>query len=299
LGDTGSEFAGLVTLIIFFCGIVGVIGFKIIDRIEARRAASGKSETLPSAKKDHQAGAGTTETTKPLTGKAGRRALVILGLLLVGLVIVTLPVILLHDTPPVYQLGQAGNAGSWKLVVKSYQQPGQFLKLTPDQKVESSPVVSPSTSPTTPTRSSLNAGNEVTGSGLNNGGSESNSLGSNPAQTLPKARGTWLVVELELENTGNSTLSANSFDFEAIDSRGNLYQVDNSAVIKAFLATQAEKSVIEGTAKPFTQLGEAVDPGKAVQLEMVFDIDPVASGIELIFKQGSNPHFKVTPGQPR
>lgn len=92
------------------------------------------------------------------------------------------------------------------------------------------------------------------------------------------AAGTWLVVPVELTNTGAANFGVNSWDFRLTDAAGHRYAVSDDLGALAYSAYAGGLT-----------LGGQVPPGVAGRYYLVFDVAPAATGLRLQFLQGDRP----------
>ncbi len=227
MGDTGAELGGLLIVIFLFFGLIGAVGFKLIDRLEAKREI-----TKPAAPNSRQV----------------RKIIVILAVLLLMLPIAVGLALLLRKPPPSYNLGENISFGDWAIQVKSYKLPGALLVpegvgLTPGPGGKLAPV---------------------------------------------KAQGTWLEVEVVLQNVSMVPLKFDRSNFEVQDSQNDAFSPSGNPVINSYELLKSRPSSTENLL-----------PGASVDRWLVFDIYLDVSGLDLIYKQGSTPRFHLSNGQAR
>jgi hypothetical protein len=97
------------------------------------------------------------------------------------------------------------------------------------------------------------------------------------------AAGTWLVIPIELKNTGNTNFGVNTFDFELKDGKGITYKY----------STDVGASYGYSKYKGGQDVGGQVPPGVTVKYFLVFDIAPDATGLKLVFRQDKNPQINL------
>ena len=111
------------------------------------------------------------------------------------------------------------------------------------------------------------------------------------AGTLPGAAGgparaavgQWLVVTLALTNAGLESSRVNPWDFEVRDSAGNTHKHATDPAALAYPGSRGAHVAGE----------RQVPPGAAIDLVLVFDIGPDATGLQLVFTQGDRPRFDL------
>lgn len=96
------------------------------------------------------------------------------------------------------------------------------------------------------------------------------------------AAGTWYVVQMKLKNTGNTNFGVNSSDFELKDGSGVTYKTSDKLAAYSYSEFKGGKSI-----------SSQVPPGVEVTYYMVYDINPVATGLTMTFKQDKRPTFKL------
>jgi hypothetical protein len=96
------------------------------------------------------------------------------------------------------------------------------------------------------------------------------------------AAGTWLIVPVDLRNTGGQNFGVNTFDFELRDGAGAIYNV--SSDVGAYGYAEYKQGA---------PLGGQVPPGVTVRSYAIFDINPDATGLRLVFKQDTKPQFAL------
>lgn len=104
--------------------------------------------------------------------------------------------------------------------------------------------------------------------------------------TTPAA-GTWLVVAVTLTNTGKTNFGVNYSDFELHAADGVTYKpsVDFGSISYA-------------TYKGGQPIANPVPPGVSVRIYLVFDVNPTATDLRLVFKQDKRPVFTLGNAQP-
>lgn len=106
-----------------------------------------------------------------------------------------------------------------------------------------------------------------------------------PGQTLTwssfgntsKAVGTWLVVQVQLKNSGTQNFGVNGPDFNVL-SGATKYDVTSDIGALTYSST-----------KGGANLGGQVPPGVAATYYLVFDIAPNAANLQLRFNQDTKP----------
>lgn len=97
------------------------------------------------------------------------------------------------------------------------------------------------------------------------------------------AVGQWLLISVSLLNTGKENFGVNTWDFEVTDGEGNTYKHSTEYAAIAYPPTKGAKSASS----------QQVPPGVAVSSILVFDINPAATGLQLVFKQDSKPRVDL------
>lgn len=92
------------------------------------------------------------------------------------------------------------------------------------------------------------------------------------------AAGTWVIVAVDLKNTGTKNFGVNDPDFQLKDSAGNTYNVSSDLAATGY-----------STFKGGQQIGGQVPPGTTVRYYIPFDVAPSATGLVLQFEQGNKP----------
>ncbi|MCX6024039.1 MAG: DUF4352 domain-containing protein [Chloroflexi bacterium] len=87
-----------------------------------------------------------------------------------------------------------------------------------------------------------------------------------------EAVGTWLVINVDLENTGKENFTVNDWDFELKTADGVTYKGANCCFLYADL-------------KKMQKLGQQLPPGVPAKSALIYDIAPAAAGMTLTFKQ--------------
>ena len=108
------------------------------------------------------------------------------------------------------------------------------------------------------------------------------------AQNDIKAQGSWLEVEVTIKDAGFGPLVPKPADFEADDSQNNAFLPNQTAQVSAYAISKSSPNPINEIA-----------PGDTARVWLVYDLPANSSGLELIFKQGSMPHFRLTGGTAR
>jgi hypothetical protein len=96
------------------------------------------------------------------------------------------------------------------------------------------------------------------------------------------AAGAWLIVPVDLRNTGGQNFGVNTFDFELRDGAGAVYNV--SSDVGAYGYAEYKQGA---------PLGGQIPPGVTVRTYVIFDTNPDATGLRLIFKQDTKPQFML------
>lgn len=109
---------------------------------------------------------------------------------------------------------------------------------------------------------------------------------SSYGNTTP-ASGTWLVVAVTLKNTGKTNFGVNYTDFELDAAGGVTYQpaIDFGAISYV-------------TFKGGQPVANPVPPGVTARTYLVFDVNPAATDLRLVFKQDQRPVFALGNAQP-
>ncbi len=97
-----------------------------------------------------------------------------------------------------------------------------------------------------------------------------------------QAAGEWLIVVVEMKNTGNQNFGVNNHDFELRTAGGTVYNVSSDIGSYSYSETKGGQRV-----------GGQVPPSVTVRYHIPFDVAPDASGLRFIFKQGSRPAFTL------
>jgi uncharacterized membrane protein len=95
------------------------------------------------------------------------------------------------------------------------------------------------------------------------------------------AAGTWVVVVVDMKNTGNQNFGVNSSDFE-LRSGNSTYKVSDD------IGTYGYSEFKGGQ-----RMGGQVPPGVNVTYYIVFDVAPNAADLQFTFKQDKKPVFTV------
>jgi hypothetical protein len=101
------------------------------------------------------------------------------------------------------------------------------------------------------------------------------------------AAGTWLVIDFDMKNTGNTNFGVNTPDFELQAAGGIVYKLSTD------IGTYTYATYKKGQA-----IGGQVPPGVTVRYYLVFDIAPDATDLRLVFKQDTKPVFAVGNAAP-
>jgi len=100
------------------------------------------------------------------------------------------------------------------------------------------------------------------------------------------AAGTWLVIVIDMKNTGNQNFGVNNSDFE-LRSGNATYRVSDD------MGTYAYSEFKGGH-----RMGGQVPPGVNVTYYIVFDVAPNATDLQFVFKQDKKPTFAVGNATP-
>jgi hypothetical protein len=93
------------------------------------------------------------------------------------------------------------------------------------------------------------------------------------------AVGLWLLVGVDLENIGGENFGVNRWDFEVHDSEGRVYRhTDEWAALQ-----------YPDTRGALAASNRQIPPGTTAPLILVFDINPDATGLQLVFAQERRP----------
>jgi len=92
------------------------------------------------------------------------------------------------------------------------------------------------------------------------------------------AAGTWVIVAVDMKNTGTKNFGINGPDFQLKDSAGNTYNVSTDGGASSY-------SEFKGGQR----IGGQVPPGTTVRYYIPFDVSPTATGLTLQFEQGNKP----------
>jgi hypothetical protein len=104
-----------------------------------------------------------------------------------------------------------------------------------------------------------------------------------PGPNEIKAQGSWLEVEVSIEDAGLGPLVPKRTDFEVADSQNNAYLPNLTASIKAYAESKSSPNSKNG-----------ISPDETAKLWLVYDLPVNSSGFELVFKQGPNPRFRLS-----
>jgi hypothetical protein len=97
------------------------------------------------------------------------------------------------------------------------------------------------------------------------------------------ATGQWLVVSVSLANRGKENFGVNEWDFELRDSAGVVYKPTTDIISYSYPESKGRAPM------PLSQ----VPPGTTAETMVIFDVNPSATGLYLVFKQGSNPRINL------
>lgn len=97
------------------------------------------------------------------------------------------------------------------------------------------------------------------------------------------AVGTWLVIALDLKNTGKQNFGVNSFDFKLTDESGAKYDTSTDMGALSYSTYKGGLAVD----------GAQVPPGVDAKLYLVYDVSPTAKGLHLQFTQDTKPIFDL------
>ncbi len=97
-----------------------------------------------------------------------------------------------------------------------------------------------------------------------------------------QAAGEWLVVAVEMKNTGDRNFGVNTHDFELKTATGATYNVSSDLGAYGYSETKGGQ-----------RIGGQVPPGVTVRYHVVFDIAPDATGLAFTFKQDKRPTFDL------
>ena len=92
------------------------------------------------------------------------------------------------------------------------------------------------------------------------------------------AVGEWLFVGVTLTNVGGENYGVNTWDFAVRDGAGKLYKHSNEWIALTHPERQGYQSANN----------HPVPPGLAVPILLIFDMNPAATGLELVFNQQRN-----------
>lgn len=109
---------------------------------------------------------------------------------------------------------------------------------------------------------------------------------SSSSNTTPAA-GTWIVVTVTLTNTGKTNFGVNYTDFELNAAGGVTYKPSTDLGAIAYVTYKGGRPV----ANP-------VPPGVTARTYLVFDVNPAATDLRLVFKQDKRPVFALGNAQP-
>jgi len=96
------------------------------------------------------------------------------------------------------------------------------------------------------------------------------------------AAGTWLIVVVDMKNTGNTNFGVNTGDFELNAAGGIKYSVSSDVGAYGYSEFKGGQSI-----------GGQVPPGVNVKYYVVFDVAPDATGLTIKFKQDKQPVFTI------
>lgn len=102
-----------------------------------------------------------------------------------------------------------------------------------------------------------------------------------------QAAGTWLIVQFDMKNTGNTNFGVNTTDFELQAAGGITYKITTDAVQFSYASYQKAQPI-----------GGQVPPGVTVRYYLIFDLAPDAQDLRLVFKQDTKPQFAVGNAAP-
>jgi len=92
------------------------------------------------------------------------------------------------------------------------------------------------------------------------------------------AVGTFLVVKVDMKNTGMMNFGVNTTDYSLKDAKGNTYSTSSKFLFSGY-----------GKDQGGTDIGGQVPPGVTVHYFIVFDVAPDAAGLKLQFNQDKKP----------
>lgn len=98
------------------------------------------------------------------------------------------------------------------------------------------------------------------------------------ANNTSTATGTWVIVAVDLKNTGTRNFGINEHDFQLKDDAGNTYNVSSDIGASSYSAFKGGQ-----------QISGQVPPGTTVRYYISFDVAPTATGLVLQFQQGNKP----------
>jgi hypothetical protein len=101
------------------------------------------------------------------------------------------------------------------------------------------------------------------------------------------ATGTWIVVDFDLKNTGEGNATIAATDVVLLDSSGAVYAQNTTP--GAFLYGQ------DRGGQPFAA---PIRPGATARYYLIFDVPPAATGLQLVFRQGTQPLFALGNAAP-
>lgn len=97
------------------------------------------------------------------------------------------------------------------------------------------------------------------------------------------AAGEWLLLTITLTNIGEENYGVNTWDFAVRDRDGKLYRHSNEWVALTHPERQGYQSASN----------RQVPPGLSVPIMLVFDVNPAASGLELVLMQERQPRVAL------
>lgn len=97
------------------------------------------------------------------------------------------------------------------------------------------------------------------------------------------AIGEWLLVTITLTNIGKENFGINTWDFAIRDGAGNAYKHSNE-----WIALSQPERLGYASAN-----NRQIPPGLTNSVLLVFDINPNATNLELIFNQDRHPHIPL------
>lgn len=98
-----------------------------------------------------------------------------------------------------------------------------------------------------------------------------------------EAVGQWLLVNATLVNTGKENFGVNTWDFEIVDGAGNVYKHSTEGAALLYPESKQAKSASS----------QQIPPGVTTPLILVFDVNPAATGLQLVLKQGNTPRIDL------